>query len=109
MKARILKKLSKRLIYIAPKQFADAWIDDADIAEISYEQGVRVGRIYSMGGGTDCWGEGQDALTAWEWLKNNWEWSGAFPQHPEGHEFEGYPDTSGFKPTTLNLLKLVAE
>jgi hypothetical protein len=109
MKARIEKKLSKRLVKIAPNQFADAWIDDTDISELSYEQGVRIGRIYSMGGGTDYWGEGQDAFTAWEWLKNNWEWCGDFPVYPEGHRFEGYPDTSGFKPTTINLLKLVAE
>lgn len=41
--------------------------------------------------------------------KFNWCWQGPFEAFSDGHQFEGYPDTSGFKPTTKNLLKLSVE
>jgi hypothetical protein len=108
MKARIEKKLSERLIQLAPKMFKNAWIDKYETSELAQKQGTRVSNIYSVGGGVDYWGEGQDAYTAWEWLTLNWEWIGDFPSYPEGHKLEGYPDTSGFRPTTRNLLRYVA-
>ncbi|MCY1438073.1 hypothetical protein D9M71_542570 [compost metagenome] len=38
MKARIEKKLSKRLPEIAPSQFHGAWIDKDEPSELAYEQ-----------------------------------------------------------------------
>jgi len=75
--------------------FNNAWIDEET-------------HIPCVGGGIDYWGEGQDAYSAWEWLSMNWHWIGKFPAHPAGHEFENFPDTTGFKPTTKNLLRLAA-
>jgi hypothetical protein len=95
MKPRIEKKLSKRLVQIAPEMFKDAWKD-------------KESHIYCMGGGLDYWGEALETYTAWEWLINNYEWLGDFTTYPEGHELEGYPVISKFKATTRNLLKLAA-
>jgi len=108
MKARIEKKLSKRLVLIHPALYRDAWIDE-DISERAYEQGVRVSHYPSVGGGLDYWGEGQDAYTVWEDWKMNWEWHGPFGLFPAGHRFEDCPDTGNFRPTTRNLLKLAAD
>lgn len=109
MKARIEKKLSKRLIEIAPSQFSGVWIDKDEPSDLAYEQRTRVSRVWSVGGGTDHWGEGQDAYTLWADWKANWFWHGPFEAYPYGHEFEGYPDTGSFKPTTTNLLRLAEE
>ena len=93
MNARIEKKLSKRLLEIAPKLFNNVWVDQET-------------NTPCVGGEIDYWGESQDEHTLWQWFKMNWFWLGGFPEHPEGHEFEHYPDTTGFKPTTKNLLRL---
>lgn len=124
MKPRIEKKLSKKLALQCPKLLKGAWIDaDFELWQKYYphqfdgkltskqkrlnlQQRVRVNNIYSIGGGLDYWGEGEDYCSCWEWLLNNWRWIGNFPSHPHGNEFFGYPDTSGFKPTTRNLLQL---
>lgn len=130
MKPRIEKKLSKRLLQISPSLFEDAWIDNEwehwtkhyahndetltprQIRE-NLQQRVSVNHVPSVGGGVDYWGEGQDAYTLWEaWTGYShwaWEWHGNFPDYPEDHEFHGYPDTSSFRPTTRNLLKLAAQ
>ena len=94
MNARIEKKLSKRLVEVAPNLFKDAWLSNDGK------------NVYCIGGGVDYWGEGQDEYTIWEWFKFNWYWLGDFPRHPEGHEFEFYPNTDGFNPTPTNLIKL---
>lgn len=109
MKARIEKKLSKRLVEIAPSIFRSAWVDKYEPSELAYEQRTRVSHVWCVGGGTDYWGEGQDAYTVWEDWKSNWSRHGPLESFPEGHEFGCYPDTAGFKPTTMNLLKLAAE
>lgn len=112
MKPRIEKKLSKRLLQIAPSLFNGAWID-RDLMPEAWHHGVRVSHCYCVGGGTDYWGEGQDAYTLWEaWTGHSywaWEWHGDFPDYPDDHEFHGYPDTSSFRPTTRNLLALAAQ
>lgn len=105
MKARIEKKLSKRLVQIAPLVFKGAWLDE-EPSELAYKQGSRVNNIYSVGGGVDYWGDGEDAFTAWEYWLMNWAWHGDFEPYPEGHRFEFYPNTEGFRPTTVNLLRL---
>lgn len=106
MKARIEKKLSKRLVEIAPKFFKNAWQDDhEEPSELAYKQGTCVSGIYHVGGGLDYWGEGQDAYTVWDFWASNFYWHGDFPAYPEGHQFEGYPDITGFKQTSRNLLE----
>lgn len=127
MKPRIEKKLSKRLLQIAPTLFEDAWIDNewehwpkhyahdndgvlsSKQRRENLQQRVSVNHVPSVGGGVDYWGEGNDWWTCWAWLRMNWEWYGPFKPYPNGHRFECYPNTEGFKPTTRNLLKLVAQ
>lgn len=106
MKARIEKKLSKKLVMIAPKLFNVAWVYSGEPSELAYEQGSCVSDIWHIGGGLDYWGEGQDAYTAWQWWLDNFMWHGTFPPYPDGHEFEGHPDLSRFKQETRSLLKL---
>lgn len=108
MKARIEKKLSKRLVQIAPSLFSGARIDKDEPSVLAYEQGSRVSHILSVGGGVGYWGEGEDAYTVWEFWRMNWMWHGDFETFPDGHQHEGYPNTEGFKRTTVNLLKLAA-
>ena len=105
MKARIEKKLSKKIALLAPDEFEDAWVDKGP-SELAYEQKSRVKNLLRMGGGTDYWGEGEEDYSAWGWFRQGWFWRGDFKAYPEGHEFQGYPNTEGFKPTTINLLKL---
>lgn len=108
MKARIEKKLSKRLVQIAPTLFKGWWVED-ERAGLAWKQGSCVSHVPMVGGEVDYWGEGQDAYTVWaDWLYNYY-WSDRFSSYPVGHKFEGYPDTTGFKPTTKNLLRLAAE
>lgn len=108
MKARIEKKLSKRLVQIAPSLFPGARIDKDEPSVMAYEQGSRVSHILSVGGGVDYWGEGCDAYTVWDAWRANWMWHGPFESYPAGHKHEFFPNTEGFKRTTVNLLKLAA-
>ena len=108
MKARIEKKLSKRLVQLFPSIYRSAWVDD-DRLELAYEQKTSVSHCWSVGGGVDYWGECNEAYTVWSDWRNSWPWHGPFDAFPEGHEFECYPDTGNFKPTTRSLLKLAAE
>lgn len=109
MKARIEKKLSRKLVSIAPTVFKDAWLDNGEPSELAYKQGTRVTNLMSVGGGTDYFGDGMDAYTTWAWWLMNWEWYGDFQPYPEGHQFENYPDVSGFRRTTRNLLALAVQ
>lgn len=109
MKARIQKKLCKRLLEIAPSHYDDAWLDKGEPSDLAYEQSTRVSHIWSVGGGVDSFGEGCEVYTVWDDWKQNWCWHGPFEAYPEGHKLEGYPNTDGFRVTTVNLLKLAAE
>lgn len=112
MKPRIEKKLSKRLLQLAPSLFNDSWVD-RERMESAWDYGVCVSHCYCVGGALDYWGEGQDAYTLWAaWTGCGvwaWEWHGLFESYPDGHEHHGYPGTKGFKPTTRNLLQMAAE
>lgn len=108
MKARIEKKLSKRLVALSPTLYHEAWFDE-ETSELAYKQGTCVRLVPSVGGGTDYWGEGEDAYAVWQDWLSSWPWHGPFDAYPEGHELEFYPNTEGFKPTTQNLLRLAAE
>ncbi|WP_285409263.1 hypothetical protein [Pseudomonas sp. FR229a] len=107
MKARIEKKLSKRLVELHPSLYRKAWRDD-EHSELAYEQRSSVRHCLSVGGGTDYWGDGLEAYTVWADWRNNWAWHGSFEAYPDGHNLEGYPDTGRFRPTTRNLLKLAS-
>lgn len=110
MKARIEKKVCKRLVEVAPKLFKDAWQEtQEEPTELAYEQGSCVSGLHCVGGGVDYWGEGEDAYTTLEFMQSNYHWFGKFPEYPEGHEFAHYPNTEGFKPTVRNLIKLARE
>lgn len=109
MNARQIKKLSKRLVQIAPVLFKDAWQDFDEPMEQSYKEGHNMSGCYYVGGGLDYWGEGMDAYTVWEYWESNFYWIGPFDAYPEGHEHAGFPDIGGFKATTQNLLKLAAQ
>jgi len=111
MKARIEKKLSKRLVEIAPSLFRGAWVYSCEPSMLAEKQGSRVSNVLCVGGGVDYWGEGEDDYTVWRaWTGyGQWSWCGHFEPYPEGHERQGHPNTEGFKPTTRNLLKLAAQ
>lgn len=109
MKARIEKKLSKKITQICPEMFKNAWIYRGEPSELAYEQGSQVKNILHMGGGADYWGEASEAYTAWQWFLDSYMWQGHFEIHPEGHEFEDFPNTDGFKKTTVNLLRFAKE
>jgi hypothetical protein len=108
MKARIEKKLSKRIAALHPKLYRKAWVD-GERSEAAYEQRTSVSNVMSVGGGTDYWGDSCEAYTVWADWRMNWCWHGDFREYPHDHEYARYPDTEGFKPTTRNLLKLAAE
>lgn len=109
MKARIEKKLSKRLVEIAPLLFRDAWVWNDEPTERAYKQGSRVSNIMCVGGDLDYWGEATDIYTVWEHLQMNYEWYGDFPDLPEGSGFAGLPDVRDFRATGPNLLRLAAK
>lgn len=106
MKARIEKKLSKKLVRLAPSVLTGVWLDNSEPSVLAYKQRTSVSNVWSVGGGTDYFGDGMDAYTAWAWWQMNWEWHGDFETYPDGHEHQGYPDVSGFRSSTRNLLKL---
>ncbi|WP_028627707.1 hypothetical protein [Metapseudomonas resinovorans] len=109
MKARILKKLSKRVVELAPKLFRDAWVDSYGPHPLAEKQGTRVSHMLSVGGEYDSWsGDCNEVYAAWEWWLMSWEWFGPFSPYPEGHKWEGMPNTDGFRRTTRNLLELAA-
>lgn len=108
MKARVEKKLSKRLVALHPALYRKAWRDD-EISERAYEQRTRIRHVLSVGGGTDYWGDGQEAYTVWADWRMNWCWHGPFQTYPQGHIHAMYPNTEGFRRTTRNLLKLAAQ
>lgn len=118
MKPRIEKKLSKKLVAIAPSLFVGWWVDK-EIERMrpcwgknltskqkrkNREQCVSVNGIPSLGGELDYWGEATDCETVWTCWRGRYKWHGDFPCH----EFDSELDTRGFKPTARNLLKLAA-
>lgn len=108
MNARIEKKLSKHLVELLPKVYKYAW-KEYGVNEQAYSEGNRVKNCFCVGGGVDYWGEGEDAYTVWDDFKSNYMFIGNFPVRDiNGFEFE-WPDTSGFKETTPNLIKLARE
>lgn len=109
MNPRIEKKLSKRLVNLYPRLYGRAWIDD-DHSELAYDENSNVRHCPSVGGEYDSYsGDSNESYTVWSSWIQVWPWHGTFEEYPRGHQFEGYPNTEGFKPTTRNLLKLAEE
>lgn len=91
MKARIEKKLSKKIAQILPKIYERAWLN-SDVTEKAWEQGSRVSGLMFVGGGVDYWGEGEDSYTVLEDFASHYDWhSPIYIPFPIGHEFEGMP------------------
>lgn len=105
MNARIEKKLSARLFEIAPHLFAGAWKCEEPSEMAENENSLICGCLH-IGGGLDYWGEANESYSLWEYFCQSWPWLGGFKPHPEGDEFAYYPNTDGFKPTTINLIGL---
>ena len=138
MKPRIIKKVSKRLVEIAPKLFNDAWkggwIDSCmewdylhcserdlgrplsknDIKTNTYLSKCKVNHVYSVGFlGFDLYGDMTEYETVLDWFLTCYDWlaldAKIFNEYPEGHKFHGMPDARAFKPTTRNLIKLAKQ
>lgn len=91
MKARIEKKLSKKLVEILPGIFNKAWVC-SDVTELAWDQGSRISNMYFVGGGVNCWGEGEDQYTVLEDFVSHYNWhSPIYNPFPDGHELEGMP------------------
>ncbi len=112
MKARIEKKLSKKISEILPLMYKDSWIDE-DITELSFKQGVRVSHIVSVGGGVDYWGEGQDYESVFDDFKSSYQWCRPiYNPFPDGHKWEGMPKPDKNKLTgkyLINCARKIAE
>ena len=108
MKARIIKKLSKKISELLPKEYEDKWLDTNDrlLCE-SYEQGSRVKNCWYIGGELDYWGEGTDDYTIIEDFKRNFiTWQGYWGFYESGHKFEGMPKHAHYRLTGQKLIAL---
>lgn len=99
MKRRITKKLSKRIAEILPQRYKHAFVDKfSDKDDPTYG-------IICVGGewmpGCDDFNDITPVLSDFNhWLP--WE---ICPQHPEGHNFEHWPNPTGFKFKGVHLIK----
>ncbi len=108
MKARIIKKLSKKIKNILPKEFECSWVDN-EIMDDSYDQGSRVSRCLMVGGELDYWGEGTEYYSVISAFADSLVWLLDLPKHPVGHEFEGLPNTTKIKRLTGQYMISVAK
>ena len=99
MKARVIKKLSKRLAALVPDLLKESWTDKEIMSE-SWEQGSRVSNCLFIGGHCDEWGEGTDSFSLWDYFTQHYCWMADCPSYPDGHRFEGLPDTSSLPKLT---------
>lgn len=110
MKARIEKKLSKRLWETAPLLFPKAWKCGVDGMESSFFERTGMAGCWCAGGEYNSWsGDCDDDRTLWSEWRRDWHWVGDFKPFNDGSRLCGWPDTTGFRPTTPNLLRLAAE
>lgn len=92
MKARQLKKLSKKIAAILPKIYYDAWVD-TEVMESAWAQGSKVSGETRIGGESDYWGEGTDDYSVFnDFILNIDTWVYPYPIYPDGHEFERMPN-----------------
>jgi hypothetical protein len=90
MKARIVKKLSKRIKELLPKDYEGSWINEEIMCEAWVDKNT-INHCLMIGGELDCWGEGTDDYTILEHFKTyHYDW-GIWGLYPEGHKWEGLP------------------
>lgn len=95
MKARIEKKLSKRLMVEVPMLFNHAFIN-RDFSEAAYAQGTRVSNCYSVGGERISYLEAPTKIiTVWEVWCLIWKYYAV--------------DPGQVKPSTIELIKLARD
>ena len=95
MKARIIKKLSKKINAILPKYYSDSWLDKySPVMTEAYEQGSRVKNCLRIGGDCDEWGEATDDHNVYEnFIMHVEPFAYPYPVYPDGHRWEGLPIT----------------
>ncbi len=113
MKARIIKKLSKKLVAILPKIYGDVhcspWVDN-EIMDEAWEQGSRVSGCFRIGGHLDEWGEGTDDYTVFHDFKNNLlGWQGLWGFYDEDSEWEDMPKGAPYRLTGQKLIMLAKQ
>lgn len=92
MRARQLKKLSKKIALILSDEYKEAWVDK-EVMESAWEQGTKVSGELRVGGELDYWGEGTDDYPVFiDFIMNLDQWAYPYPDYPEGSEFEGMPN-----------------
>ena len=106
MKARIEKKLCKKLAEILPSNFySHAWTD-GEVTERAWAQGSRVSGLLYIGGGVDYWGEGEDEYSVLEDFKTHHNWhKPIYNPYPTGHKWEGMPKHSNKRLTGKYLIE----
>ena len=103
MKARIHKKLCKKITEMLPRYYHEAWMD-SEVMEESRSQGSRVSNQYRVGGELDYWGEGTDDRSVFYDFINHVDlFCYGYPEYPQGHRFEGMPDISSRSKMTGKL------
>lgn len=91
MKARQLKKLSKKIALILSDEYKESWVDK-EVMESAWSQGTKVSGELRVGGELDYWGEGTDDYPVFiDFVMNLDTWLYPYPTYPEGSEFEGMP------------------
>lgn len=95
MKARQLKKLSKKIVSILPVAYENAWVD-REVMESAWKEGTRVSGELRIGGELDCWGEGTDDFSVYEDFIHQFDlFNYPYPEYPGGHKWEGLPNPPG--------------
>ena len=106
MKARIIKKLSKKLKVMLPKEYFKSWVN-TDVMEQSWEQGSKISHCFNIGGELDEWGEGTDHYTVIHDFKYNFlEWQGLWGFYDEASRWEDMPKGAPYRLTGQKLISL---
>lgn len=107
MKARIIKKLSKKLRLMLPKEYKDSWVE-REVIEESWEQGSMVSNCQMVGGGLDYWGEGEDHYTVlYDFKYHLLEWQGLWGFYDdENDDYYGMPKGAPYRLTGQKLIML---
>ena len=106
MKARIIKKLSKKIKSILPKEYERVWVND-EVMEESWSQGSKVSHCHMIGGECDEWGEGTDYYSVLHDFKYNFlEWQGLWGFYDETSRWEDMPKPAPYRLTGKKLIEL---
>jgi hypothetical protein len=110
MKARIEKKLCKKIVEILPDNFySHSWADN-EVSELAENQNTRVSGVLYIGGGVDYWGEGEDEYTVLYDFAMHFNWHPPiYNPYPDGHKWEGLPMGTKKRLTGQYLIKCARE